>query len=379
MALLFSRVRPGDLITANLFNRIYDELESLEQRLAALGVGGTTDQLSITGIVPSGPVRVGDEIRILGTGFGTSTLNVVTFDGVLVNQIKAGSSSTQLVVDVPALPGIPSTGKNVGLFVSNQKGTVSTTLTVLPFAPVVPTGTITVTPKGSTSGTITPPATVDYKFGITVISTLGDTYDVSATISPASWAVQLLDDALVPVSAINLAAGPPPNGVTANLTARVTVPSGATGSGTLTVTVRSRTNPTGLQAARPVTLTVGSAPPPAQAISVKFAGFVIPPGTVETGPPVRAVIPGGSQVQVPFNLILPETTDYAVTVSFADPTGWNTPTANLPNFPGTPGNKVVNALVTATSTAVTTKLKVRVEKKTDANVFGEDSVDIRRA
>jgi hypothetical protein len=378
MASLFSRVRPGDLITASLFNLIYDELESLEQRLAALGVGGTTDQLSITGIIPAGPVRVGDEIRILGTGFGTATLNVVTFDGVLVNQIKPASSSTQLVVDVPALAGVPSTGKNVGLFVSNQKGTVSATLTVLPFAPVIPTGTVAITPKGG-GGAILPPATVDYKFAVTVISTLAETYDVAASIT--AWSVVLLDDTSAPVSAINLPAGVPPGGVTTNLIARVTVPTGATGSAVLTFSFTSRSNPTKLADKRTVTLTVNAAPPAAQAITVKFAGFVIPPGSTEPGPPIRAVIPAGTKIQVPFSLILPETTDYVVTTSFADATGWSAPSTNLANFSGTANqSKTINALVTANSSgAAVTKLKLHVEKKGDATVFGEDSVDIRPA
>ena len=93
-----------------------------------------------------------------------------------------------------------------------------------------------------------------------------------------------------------------------------------------------------------------------------------------------AVLPGAT-IQVPFTVTLPQTTNYTATVSLLDPTGWAPPpTTNLVNFPGTTGQvRTVIAQVTATGTAATTKLKLRVEKQTDASVFGEDLVDIRRA
>jgi hypothetical protein len=378
MALSIPHVRPGDLITSSLFNQVLDELDSLQQKLDQLGAGSATGPLAITTLLPTGPVRIGDELRIIGTGFGDPLSNVVTFDGILVNRIKAGSSGTMLIVDVPALQGIPSTGRNVGLFVSNVQGTVSTTVLVLPFLASLPSGTLSLQPQGSPTATVQAGQSFDYTIRLFALTNVAETYNVSASIDQAGWTVAVLSTAGQPITQLSLPAGPPPTGASGDFVIRVSVPAGA-GSGTvatLTINAASQQNPANFKAPpRVLAITVGAPPPPPQLVAVNWSNTVIPPGTLDLGG-TRVVAPVGVQVQVPFNVTLPQAGTYTVTPSFVDGTGWGAPDADPLVLSGT--NVTTSALITATSTAVNTKVKIRVQKQSDATVFGEGQVDIRK-
>jgi hypothetical protein len=379
MAPTIPHVRPGDLITATLFNQVLDELDDLQKQIDSLGAGSPTGPLSIISLLPTGPVRIGTELRIIGTGFGDPSTNVVTFDGILVNQIKPGSSGTMLIVDVPALQGVPSTGKNVAIHVSNVQGTVSIPVVVLPFLASLPTGTLALQPQGSSTPTVVAGQAFDYTIRLSAITNSAETYNISATVDLVGWAAVIRNTLGQPISSLSLAAGPPPSGVSGDFIVRVSVPAGAaTGAiAKVTINAASQLNPLQFKApTRELLITVGSPPPPQQQVSVQWANTVVPPGTLDSGG-TRVVVPVGVQVQIPFNVTLPQSGQYDVTPSFLNASGWGTPDADPLVLSGT--NVTTSALVTATSSAVVTKVKIRVQKQGNAAVFGEGEVDIRKA
>lgn len=108
-------VKPGDLITADLFNHMLDDIENLMMRVAVLeGAGGGP---VITGISPSGGnILTNTTMSILGTGFDVEpNRNVVQLGEAIITQFQAGSNETRLTFSVPDLfSGLP---KSVNAFV----------------------------------------------------------------------------------------------------------------------------------------------------------------------------------------------------------------------------------------------------------------------
>lgn len=108
-------VKPGDLITADLFNHMLEDIENLMARVATLeGAGGGP---IITGISPSGAaILTNTTMSILGSGFDIEpNRNVVQLGEAIITQFQAGSSETRLTFSVPDLfSGLP---KSVNAFV----------------------------------------------------------------------------------------------------------------------------------------------------------------------------------------------------------------------------------------------------------------------
>jgi IPT/TIG domain-containing protein len=123
MAMLTDFVRPGDVITSGLLNRIITLLNQHDALLSA-GPSPVGNGPTITGFVPDPPFQAGQDIQILGANFGFSTgSTVLKFDSTQVNAFRLGSSDTSLLVTVPFLAGLGS-GKDVVLSLSN--GTLGT-------------------------------------------------------------------------------------------------------------------------------------------------------------------------------------------------------------------------------------------------------------
>lgn len=101
----FERVKPGDLITDNLMNRILDKLDSLDKRVSALEtVGSGGNSLAITDIFPLGSLQIGQEIQVLARNLVLPvTLNTVSIDGVIIQGFNPGSDNTRLVFNIPYL------------------------------------------------------------------------------------------------------------------------------------------------------------------------------------------------------------------------------------------------------------------------------------
>src|SRR5580698_4685013 len=113
MPQLPNNVNPGDLITAYFFNSTLAVLADHEARIARLEALATTASgVTITQVLPSS-VHPGDQVQLIGTNFGTTTLNSITIAGVPVptsTLLSAQSNNTLLVFTVPAIVGIPAGG-----------------------------------------------------------------------------------------------------------------------------------------------------------------------------------------------------------------------------------------------------------------------------
>jgi hypothetical protein len=375
MGLPIPHVKPGDLITSSLFNQVLDELDGLQQQIDALEAVAGPEPLAITSLMPTGAVHIGDELRIVGTGFGDPATNVVMFDNTAVSQIKAGSTHTMLIVDVPGLQGVPSTGQSVGVFVINAKGMVSTTVTVLPFVGTIPQGSLSIT-VGSPGGTVSSPDTLDFPVHLTAFATLPGTYSVVATID--QWTVQVLSMGLQPLSQLSLPAGQPPNGVTADFVVRVAVPGGLSTGASATVTLRITCQQnSALQREKTIgPISVNSSAPAAQAVGVHFTGAVIGTGTTMVSGILR--IPTNTLIQLPCQITLPDqTVPYTIAASATDPTGWTQIGVTQSLIQPNSGSSVtVRALIKAGSTSADTVLTMRVEKQGDSTVFGTDTMQI---
>lgn len=138
MANGFEKVRPGDVISSVFMNNIIDNLQEMEKRIAALeSQAPSTGQVVITGFDPANQERIGKVLTISGLNFEfPPTNNTVTFDGVRVTEFRSGSTDVRLKVVVPAIPRVPTTGKNVTVSVSTTKGSTERLYRILPAVPV---------------------------------------------------------------------------------------------------------------------------------------------------------------------------------------------------------------------------------------------------
>ncbi len=129
MAMTFTRVKPGELIRADVINSIFDALEALDARGVAAPGGGT---VTITNLVPAPPLEAGKNLEIQGTNFGFSTgSTVVKFGDTQVNSFKLGSNDTALFINVPYLSDL-GTGKDVILSISNGSAMTARVVRIRP-------------------------------------------------------------------------------------------------------------------------------------------------------------------------------------------------------------------------------------------------------
>jgi hypothetical protein len=160
-------VMPGDLIRADLINQLFNQLAALDQRITSLEISGGPGggSVLITTVIPSGPIRVGEEMQLIGQSFGYSIgANRVFVDGTRVLIFKSGSNDQTLIFNIPDLPNVPANGRPVTLSVSNQTTTDTRTIVVLP-PQVALGGTVDVSFESVNPATILAgqPATFRYK------------------------------------------------------------------------------------------------------------------------------------------------------------------------------------------------------------------------
>src|SRR4051812_9693892 len=96
MAITIPPVQPGDLIKAEVWNSLIQQLADLDRRLALLeGITpGSGSKLAITGLSQT-TARVGDKITVFGVNFGIPLLNLISIDStnVSTNAIDTAQSN----------------------------------------------------------------------------------------------------------------------------------------------------------------------------------------------------------------------------------------------------------------------------------------------
>src|SRR6266540_3883232 len=109
-------VNPCDAISADLMRRMIAMLNAHD----ALLVGG--GPITINNVQP--PVlRVGEELKVFGTGLDKTNLKEISVEGsdVALSAVKAGSGDNLLIFDVPPVM-VPPTGKTAVVTVVNKAG-----------------------------------------------------------------------------------------------------------------------------------------------------------------------------------------------------------------------------------------------------------------
>lgn len=128
---LLEHVEPGDLITAENFNRLIDRLNGLRQRVEDLEnqQGGVV----INGFDPPNEVEMGQALTIFGANFEfPPNQNTVQIDGRTLSDFLVGSTNTTLRVRVPDEFQVPEGGNNVTVRVENDAGSAQRVYRLLP-------------------------------------------------------------------------------------------------------------------------------------------------------------------------------------------------------------------------------------------------------
>lgn len=228
-------VRPGDLVTADLMNRVLGRLASVEQRLDDLDGAPSDDRVAITGLLPSGPLRVGQRVEVLGRNFQFSAGgHRVFFDGVRVDAFDRTSSDTRLVLDVPPLRGLPAGGADVVLTVAGGNRVAERTVRVRPRERAlmgnVDIGWVGVEPETPQAG-----RQLRVEFRLASRASQTATFALSARSSLAGAPPRLLGEDGGPVQELVLE----PDGRPMAAFAVLDVPASATGGFTVTVSAAS--------------------------------------------------------------------------------------------------------------------------------------------
>jgi len=372
---LLPQVRPGDLITADLLNALVAVLRNLETRIAALETSGATLVVSITAISgPTAPVRVRSRITVSGTSFATpAVLNTVTLDGVPVTSFSASdSTATQLVFDVPQVPGLPQSGRPVHLLVANANGTATFDFLLAPEVQGV-SGTIqagyAVAPAlASSQPTIQPGQSYVFIYRLTAFASGAARYLVQPTVSGTGWTAQVLaDDSDQPTDGTVDLPGAI-SGATRDVRLKVTLPAGATAAA-LNVAVSSPENPlVDPGFASPLTISPG-APPPVPDNRV-LVSLVTTPGADG-----RILFTRGTAQSVAVNVAVTQQGSYTVAAAMRNAAGWSAPLLDTPSFQvksdplsGQAVNTPVSARFVAGAAAGATDLVFTVSRGTDLSV-----------
>jgi hypothetical protein len=252
MAAIVDIVRPGDVITSDLMNRI---IGLLNQHEAALGGGAAP--IRIDSVQPR-VVRVNEELRVFGSGLDASNLQEISVDGnnVPVGVLKLGSGGTVLVFDVPAVL-VPPSGKTAVVSVRNKAGqSAYGSVFVLPSLAANLEATFNITRTVvSPPGAIAASTVYEYTYSIEAFTNLDETYLLEPKLvgAPAGWTVAMKNgatEAFIPRS----------QPVPSTTPVIVVVTTGSSGGGTLTLGLRAKNHPGVTPSSQPETVTIGGTP-----------------------------------------------------------------------------------------------------------------------
>lgn len=204
-------VAPGDLITAELFNAMLNNINDLLARVAVLeNVGG--DLLKPPKIFRIEPtiVRTGSQLAVIGEGLNPAAIQQLLINNSLVptGKIKAGSTPARLLLDAPAIIGLPATGAAVILSLTNAAGSAEGSYTQLPGVAADISANIAFVPQGLTpSEPIVANKVYNAAIELDIHSSHDETFDVAAGFDAAGWTVQSVTPASITVTAASANVG----------------------------------------------------------------------------------------------------------------------------------------------------------------------------
>lgn len=181
-------VAPGDLITADLFNRMMSDINDLALRVATLEAASAVNvrRPEIFSITPN-PARVGQDIDILGANLNPALLSTISIDDARVPlaRIKQGSPS-RLVFAVPAISGLQAGPLQTTVTINNPAGSAQAPLTVRPAEnDVFEVGVSIVGLAIDPAGEIEPETRYELSAEIRFTSSVAQRYRITPTLSVA--------------------------------------------------------------------------------------------------------------------------------------------------------------------------------------------------
>ncbi|RKH82626.1 hypothetical protein D7Y21_28020 [Corallococcus sp. AB045] len=374
------KVNPGDLVTSEFMNHLLDRIDNLEERVARIEAeGAASGAVVILDILPEGIVRVGDEMRLIGRNFGLLALNVVTVAGKRIEQFTSGSDSL-IVFNAPTVPGIKEEGQPVQLTLSNPRGLVTQTIILADRPPTVLVADILLSLATPPDRDLMPDGTTySFVFDLTAFTNMDETFILKPTLD-LGWPVAVVGPAgAAPTAEFPIPEGKFPEGTKRSVTVQVTIPT-TVGLGTqahLVLTASSKRSPQ-ISFLKSELLSVGEAGPVPSAFPVTL-GTVRPPAERKDE---FVQLPADASATVQFKADLPNG-EYLITLSIPDNPGslWTIASAMTPPDTITvqqqPGLVTLSTRLTSKTGAQPTDLKVRVQSKTEPNVFGELTQRIR--
>jgi hypothetical protein len=361
-------VKPGQIITADLMNRLLERVSDLEDRVSDLE---ERDPAAPTNVVisdhrPKQDLRVGDRLTLEGKNFAVpGERNQITVGGIAVPDVNIlqGGSETNLQFVVPDVGGIQEAGTRVKVDLINSNGSAREEITLKPKLDV-PTGTIEVSYAEA-------PVTVDdttlqggnsYVFTYRVTSSAQQgSYRASVTTS-AGWNARIVsasgDGSTYDFS---MTAGTD-GSASREIRVAVDIPDQTSGTTDLTLEVEETTPQTQVTTGRNVqTLEIGAdAPVPDDWVRI----------SIETNSNLsqgRLEVPIGQTVRVTFNVRVFESGSYQLSTNLDAERNWNSALAftgfDVQGDVGSGGNlTTVNATVTAESGSTDTDLVLTVSE-----------------
>jgi hypothetical protein len=370
-------VQSGDVIQADFVNKIIQALSDIDARLRNLETG----TLPGTGTPSINPLsqtslHVNDQIILTGQNLWAAGLNSVFLEvdstSTRISQFLT-ATDTQLVFTIPTVAVNPGGSAALLRVVSPTHGSGTVNFTLLPAAVTIPTGQLLVSLAGPSGSVATGSNTFSYT--ITATTTLADTYDLLPAVDAAGW--QLTADA--PTVDIPKASSPSqPVTKTGKLT--LVIPSTATGSGHVRVTVRSRLNPLGLvTTSTDVLVTIGQSVVSSPDIKVSFDKTS---ATLDTDGKT-VLVSASSGTFVGFNVAVTTTGGYTYSTKFdtdATQAHWHAAAVGAPTTlsgGASPATIPVQITVDSSSTP-TSNLSFRVTSGADTTKATEVSIPVKR-
>jgi hypothetical protein len=156
MANIIEQVKPGDVISSDLVNRIIALVNEHEARLAGTGGSGESTANLISGFSPAAQQNVGNTLTVFGNFDFPLAGNTLSIDGVPIaaTAFLAGSNNLQILFKVPATIAVAAgASKTVLVRVSNSRGRDQASYALAPAVPGLPDPAVNTVTDFATSST----------------------------------------------------------------------------------------------------------------------------------------------------------------------------------------------------------------------------------
>lgn len=192
------QVKPGDLITANVFNQMLADITDLAVRVAALegSVGGP--EVPVIFSISPNPVTVGSDMTITGENLDARYLTTIQIGDsrVATGLLKIGSNSKQLIFSTPGVTGATPAGIPVQVLVANDAGTATSACVVRSGIAADLAATIGAVITKAPAGALVKNTDYVFELDLTIESSHAETFQVTPllTVNPATgWTIAVTD------------------------------------------------------------------------------------------------------------------------------------------------------------------------------------------